>query len=377
VEDIPFSLNAFGLIAAHQEGTKRVRHAYGDLKVGVRILFSGCVKFSGRVRASYEDAGEASIRCVDVCVLLTQGAKNGAPAREDRKEGKEMTPQEQDMLGGLIDRVQKTQLAEKDTDAEQMLGEGLGKNSDALYILAQTVLVQKYALEQAQAQLAEAKAQMEQMQQRPEPKHATSFLGNLLGRNDAPAAQTPPPPPPAPSGQGWSQVPPAYTQGAPVAYPQYGAPMGVGGGFLQGALQTAAGVAAGALAFEGVESLMHGFGHAAGYGQGFGGLGGEERPTEVINNYYGEERGGEHGVSSSEHAMGDQMDRDLGGGKDHGDLLFGSGRDGGSSNSSSDPSNGGDDSGYDNGGTNFDDTSYEGGGDFGDGGSGGGDDGSF
>src|SRR3979409_688055 len=102
-----------------------------------------------------------------------------------------MTPQEQEMIGDLIDRVNKTQLTEKDPDAEKMLRDGLGKNPDALYILAQTGLVQKYALEQAQAQLAEAKAQLEQMQH-PEPKHATSFLGSLLGRNEAP----PPPPPP-------------------------------------------------------------------------------------------------------------------------------------------------------------------------------------
>ena len=191
-----------------------------------------------------------------------------------------MTPQEQEMIGGLIDRVQKTQLAEKDMDAEQMLQQGLGQNPDALYILAQTVLVQKYALEQAQAQLAQAKAQM----QHPEPKHATSFLGSLLGRNDRSAATT--------SSAGVS----AASSGLSAVcaggwYPQYGAPMGMGGGggFLQGAMQTAAGVAAGALAFEGIESLMHGFGHAAGYGgQGFGGFDGGQRPAEeVVNNYYG------------------------------------------------------------------------------------------
>src|SRR6267378_7737897 len=105
-----------------------------------------------------------------------------------------MTPQEQEMIGDLIDRVQKTQLTEKDPDAEKMLRDGLGKNPDALYILAQTVLVQKYALEQAQAQLAQANAQIEQMQQHPEPKHASSFLGSLLGRDEAPAAPPPPPP---------------------------------------------------------------------------------------------------------------------------------------------------------------------------------------
>src|ERR1700730_16146634 len=97
-----------------------------------------------------------------------------------------MTPQEQEMIGDLMDRVQKTQLAEKDMDAEQMLQQGLGRNPDALYILAQTVLVQKYALEQAQAQLAQAKAQIEQMQQHPEPKHTTSFTGSQLGRTAAP-----------------------------------------------------------------------------------------------------------------------------------------------------------------------------------------------
>src|SRR3979411_980587 len=105
-----------------------------------------------------------------------------------------MTPQEQEMIGDLIDRVNKTQLTEKDPDAEKMLRDGLGKNPDALYILAQTVLVQKYALEQAQGELAQAKAQIEQMQQAPEPKHATSFLGSLLGRNESPTAPPPPPP---------------------------------------------------------------------------------------------------------------------------------------------------------------------------------------
>jgi uncharacterized protein len=284
-----------------------------------------------------------------------------------------MTPQEQEMIGDLMDRVQKTELAEKDMDAEQMLQQGLGKNPDALYILAQTVLVQKYALEQAQAQLAQAKAQIEQMQQRPEPKHATSFLGSLLGRNEAPAP--PPPPPPqgyAPQQQGY---PPAQGYPPQQGYPQYapvgggfGAPMG-GGGFLRSAMQTATGVAAGALAFEGIESLMHGFGHAAGYGQDFGGFGGEgQRPEEVVNNYYGDDRAGEqggHGVSADESALGQQEDRDFG------SLDSKSARDSGDDGGAS----------IDDNNTNdFDDASSVddgGGGDFGDDGSGGGDDSNF
>jgi hypothetical protein len=277
-----------------------------------------------------------------------------------------MTPQEQEMIGDLIDRVQKTQLAEKDMDAEQMLQQGMGQNPDALYILAQTVLVQKYALDNAQAQLAQARAQI---QQHPEPKHATSFLGSLLGRNEAPA---PPPPPP----QGYTQQPvQAYPQYVPVGggYPQYGPPMGMGGGggFLQGALQTAAGVAAGALAFEGVESLMHGFGHAAGYGgQGFGGFDGGQRPTEeVVNNYYGDDKGERsgHDASAAERSEGDREDRDYGS-RDNRDSLSSSSDDGGSNF----------DSGVDDGGSNLEDASFDdGGADFGGDSSGGGDDGNF
>jgi len=284
-----------------------------------------------------------------------------------------MTPQEQAMIGDLIDRVQKTQLEEKDMDAEQMLQQGMGRNPDALYILAQTVLVQKYALEQAQAQLEQAKAQA----QRPEPKHATSFLGSLLGRNEEPAS--PPPPPPPQQGYGQQQGYPPYAPGVPqYGAPQYGPPLGMGGGgggFLRGAMQTAAGVAAGALAFQGIESLMHGFGHAAGYGQDFGGFGGGgQRPVEeVVNNYYGDNQGehGGHPVSADERALGEQQDRDFGSldskSDSDRDSLYGSNDDGGS---------GLDDSGdgsFDDSGS-LDDASFDdGGGDFG----GGGDDGSF
>ena len=209
-----------------------------------------------------------------------------------------MTAQEQQMLQGLADRINQTSLAEKDTDAEQFIQQTLGRNPDALYVMAQTILVQQYALDQAQKQLADARAQLEQArQQAAEPKHATSFLGNLLGRHDEPvrasAPLAPPPPPPqmaappqyAPAGYAPAYVPAGYAAAPPS-----------GGGFLRSAMQTAAGVAAGALAFEGIESLMHGFGHAAGYGTDFGSAGfGGGRPEEIVNNYYGDAAPHEHG----------------------------------------------------------------------------------
>ena len=200
-----------------------------------------------------------------------------------------MTPQEESMLNDLIGRVQQTQLTEKDPEAEQLLNQSLGRNPNALYILAQTVLVQNYALEQAQGQLNQLRQQTQALQQ--QPAHTTSFLGNLLGHRDP----APPPPPPQPGygaspyGQPWNQ-PPSYQGSA------YGQPPSAGSSFLRTAATTAAGVAAGALAFQGIESLMGGFGHSAGFGGGSGLFGGGEgRPEEtVINNYY-DDSGREHG----------------------------------------------------------------------------------
>ena len=197
-----------------------------------------------------------------------------------------MTPQEQQMLQGLTDRVNQTQLPDKDAGAEQYLQQALGHNPDAVYILAQTVLVQQYALDQA-------KQQLDQLRQQPPPPAAparrTSFLGNLLGMNDDPQPQAPPQQQYQPV-QTYAPAPPQY--GQPVAY---GAPAGQGGGFLRSAMQTATGVAAGALAFEGIESLMHGFGAHAGYGGGAGfgnyGMGGGQPREEIVNNYYGDDSG--------------------------------------------------------------------------------------
>jgi hypothetical protein len=220
-----------------------------------------------------------------------------------------LTPQEEQLLNSLIERVNQTQLQEKDPDAEALINQKLGPNPDALYMLAQTVLVQNIALDQAKAQIGQLQ-QVQQQQQRPQPAHTTSFLGRLLGEHD----QMPQPQQQAPA-PGYQPVPQyAAPQGPP--YPPYGQPpypqtqyVPVGGqpSFLSGAMQTAAGVAAGALAFEGVESILHGFGHGGfgGPGYGMGGFGGGERPVEEVinNNYYDEAgRGSEHG----EHHMQDQ-----------------------------------------------------------------------
>jgi hypothetical protein len=226
-----------------------------------------------------------------------------------------LTPQEEQLLNSLIERVNQTQLQEKDPDAEALINQKLGPNPDALYMLAQTVLVQNIALDQAKAQIGQLQQQVQQ-QQRPQPAHTTSFLGRLLGEHDQVPQQQQAPAPAY-------QPVPQYAAPQAQPYPPYGQPqypqaqyVPVGGqpSFLRGAMQTAAGVAAGALAFEGVESILHGFGHG---GFGMGGFGLGERPEETIinNNYYDEPgRGGEHG----EHHMQDQGAQFSDGGRDAG-----------------------------------------------------------
>ena len=186
------------------------------------------------------------------------------------------------MLEDLVRKVEETRLTEKDPEADQLLRQGLGRDPDAVYKLAQTVLVQNLALNQARAQIR----QMQQTQQQVQPARARSFLGGLLGHSDPP----PPTPPqyqqvPSPQAPGY-QAPPQYATAPPYAGPS----PSPAGSFLRSAATTAAGVAAGALAFEGMESLLRGFGHSG--GEWGGGFGSGAPPVEetVINNYYDDPR---------------------------------------------------------------------------------------
>ena len=215
-----------------------------------------------------------------------------------------MTSQEEAMLNDLVRKINGTSLQEKDDQAENLLNSGLGRNPDAMYMLAQTVLVQNIALEQA-------KQQMQALQQQaaaPQPSRATSFLGSLLGHHD-PQPQTQPPAQSA--NQGYQQV--QYAQpGQQFAPPAQGGYQPAASGqpsFLRSAATTAAGVAAGALAFEGVSSLLHGGGGGFGVGGfgggGFGGGGFGEAPREeIVNNYYDSPGGAGSGSGPDEQPQG-------------------------------------------------------------------------
>jgi hypothetical protein len=258
-----------------------------------------------------------------------------------------MTPQEQEMIDGLIDRIRNTQVTDKDLDAERYLQQGLAGNPDTLYILAQTVLVQQFGLTQAQQQIQQLQAALDEAHQHIQQSGGGSFLSKIFGGpSNAQQTQYQPvnnpgyPPPYAPP------YAPAYTQ---PAYPQPG-----GGGFLRGALQTAAGVAIGGLAFESMESLFHGFGGGP-YGYG--------HPSEsVVNNYYDDAGQHEHDADDSsfynpEH---DASHQDLGGQSSSQDFAGTSDNSGGDNGGFGGDTtgfvdnSGFDDSGFDDSGSNFD-----------------------
>src|SRR6202011_4775717 len=69
-----------------------------------------------------------------------------------------MTPEERQMLAGLFERVASTAATPRDPQAEAFIDDAVRANPHAPYVLAQTVLVQQQALENASRRLAELEA---------------------------------------------------------------------------------------------------------------------------------------------------------------------------------------------------------------------------
>ncbi|GIL41290.1 DUF2076 domain-containing protein [Roseiterribacter gracilis] len=187
-----------------------------------------------------------------------------------------MTPQERDLLTNLVDRLRAAPPQQKDAEAEQLIRDAVRLVPDAPYLLAQTVLMQDFALNQAQQRIQELERQAAQPQQ----SGGGSFLGGLLGGGAARAAQ------PAPAAGPWGAAPQQQQpQYAPQA--QAFAPQGQQPSFLRSAATTAVGIAGGALLFQGLSSMFGG--HQA-FAQGVSstpGLG-----ETVVNNYYGDSGAG-------------------------------------------------------------------------------------
>jgi len=151
-----------------------------------------------------------------------------------------MTPNERAMIEELFARIGSTAMPQRDAEADRLIGDLMTRTPGAAYALAQTVLVQDQALREAAERLRQAEAQARPPEEAPPPSQ-----GGLLDR----------------FGLG-TQRPGGVPRTGPAAEPAQAQP-GAGGGFLTGALQTAAGVAGGALLFEGIKGLFGSEAHAS------------------------------------------------------------------------------------------------------------------
>jgi tellurite resistance protein len=90
-----------------------------------------------------------------------------------------MTPEENDMLATLLDRLKRTPPVAKDPDAEMMVRQAVAARPDLPHLLAQTVLIHDLTLKQAQDRLAEAERTS------PADDGRQTGFGNFLGGRSA------------------------------------------------------------------------------------------------------------------------------------------------------------------------------------------------
>jgi uncharacterized protein len=222
-----------------------------------------------------------------------------------------MTPEEQNLIEGLFQRLRQADTNAKDPEAEQLIRAKTTELPSATYLLVQAVLVQEHALANAQARIADLENRLRNAQAQPAPSGGSFLSGVSRLFGTKPQPQSAPPPLPQQVAAAQQSAPPPITvvpQSTPYPSTVNLGP-GSGGSFLQSAMATAAGVAGGQLLFQGIEGLI---GHNAGpfgpalesrggfYPEGMGGN------TEIVNNYYdsGPPSGSEHHVQSDNLSQG-------------------------------------------------------------------------
>jgi uncharacterized protein len=174
-----------------------------------------------------------------------------------------MTPQEQQLVDELFDRLAQVETMPRDPEAERLIAQGLSRAPHAAYALTQTALIQDEALKRANARIEELQAQLDGGAA-PDERRG-SFLDAMreavlgprgVGRGSVPSVR-----PGAPqAGYGSQEQPSDYPPQMPPGYA--GAPpFGGGGSFLGSAASTAAGVIGGSLMLNAIRSM---FGHHGG-----------------------------------------------------------------------------------------------------------------
>lgn len=151
-----------------------------------------------------------------------------------------MQSEEQQLIDGLFSRLKEaqSQSAPRDVAAEQHIAQHLQSQPAAPYYMAQTILIQEAAIKKLNAQIQALQGEIAQLKHAGREQSSGGFLAGLFGGGARPNAN------PIPGTQAMQGATPgSYTPPPATGAPGY-APRG-GGGFMAGALQTAAGVAGG------------------------------------------------------------------------------------------------------------------------------------
>ncbi|MFR0693400.1 DUF2076 domain-containing protein [Enterobacterales bacterium AE_CKDN230030158-1A_HGKHYDSX7] len=179
-----------------------------------------------------------------------------------------MNSEEQSLIDGLFTRLRdaEAQTAPRDAQAEAQINRHLVQQPAAPYYMAQAMLIQEAAIKRLDQRVKELEAQAQQS--RPS---SGGFLAGLFGGGQS---QEPRPAQAQRRPDGWGQTRFSQPGGAQANYagspaasnpndwrpaqaPAAAQAAPQGGGFLRGALQTAAGVAGGVMVANALTSLFH------------------------------------------------------------------------------------------------------------------------
>lgn len=152
-----------------------------------------------------------------------------------------MQSEEQRLIDGLFSRLKQAeaQSAPRDADAEKAIAGYVQSQPAAPYYMAQTILIQEAAIKQLNERIKALESDVSRLQSAKQ--NSGGFLAGLFGGGQSSSSGSEP----IPGGQN-------YARQSPPPQPQYAQPQAQnyasarsGGGFMSGALQTAAGVAGG------------------------------------------------------------------------------------------------------------------------------------
>lgn len=156
-----------------------------------------------------------------------------------------MQLEEQRLIEGLFQRLKQAeqQSGARDAQADRLISECVRQQPAAAYYMTQSILIQEAALKRLHAQVQELQNEVATLKtQQPA---SGGFLSNLFGSGKSQPQQ------PANNWNSPQQAP------APNYAPQPQAAPSRAGGFMSGALQTAAGVAGGVVIADMLTSMFH------------------------------------------------------------------------------------------------------------------------